>query len=198
MRRMMLGARALFAAVLMALLCSCGGNNTYSPDFSGGATPSLSVTVGPSSVTTNAGQNAVFTVTVSGSPGCSDSVTLSVSGLPDGAAASFSPSSVTPTPQGVTSTLTITIQAGTGNLNGDIRSAQGESSRAGRAVSTITVTASGCGLSDTGSAQLDVQSPSNLSLNTPDQAKGALTSRAASGTRGQISGIRVERTGLRS
>jgi hypothetical protein len=155
---MMSSARALLAAVPLALLCGCGGNNTYSPDFNSGATPTLTVSVGPSTVTTTAGQDGTFTVTVSGAPGCGDQVALSASGLPAGSTASFSPASVTPTAQGVTSTLTITTQPGTGDLNGEIRSAH---SRAGRAVSTITVTGAACGLTASGSAQLDVQPPSN-------------------------------------
>ena len=57
------------------------------PDFSIAATPDL--------VTTAAGTSANYTVTVTATAGFSGSVTFSVSGLPTGATATFTPSSVT-------------------------------------------------------------------------------------------------------
>ena len=65
---------------------SCGGVPT--PDFSIGATPS--------SVTADPGTNALYTVTLAPSNGYSGTVNLTVSGLPSGANASFSPATVVP------------------------------------------------------------------------------------------------------
>jgi hypothetical protein len=74
---------------------SCGGTPT--PDFSISATPS--------SVSVNAGTNALYTVTVTPSNGYGGTVNLTVSGLPSGATASFNPASMIP-PYG-SSTLTV-------------------------------------------------------------------------------------------
>src|SRR6266852_2518003 len=65
---------------------SCGA--VPGPDFSIGATPS--------SVTADPGTNAIYTVTLSPSNGYNGTVNLTVSGLPSGANASFSPASMVP------------------------------------------------------------------------------------------------------
>src|SRR5713226_8433163 len=65
---------------------SCGA--VPGPDFSIGATPS--------SVTADPGTNAIYTVTLSPSNGYNGTANLTVSGLPSGANASFSPASMVP------------------------------------------------------------------------------------------------------
>jgi hypothetical protein len=84
------------------------------------ATPDFSISATPSSQTVTPGNNATYTTTVGALNGFTDTVSLSISGLPTGATASFNPTSVagsgsstltvvtaTPTPTG-TYTLTIT------------------------------------------------------------------------------------------
>jgi hypothetical protein len=59
--------------------------------------PSFSLSVSPSSVSVTRGRTAAYTVTVTPSGGFTDPVSLSVSGLPGGATASFSPAQTTST-----------------------------------------------------------------------------------------------------
>jgi hypothetical protein len=70
-----------------------------------------------SSVTVTAGQTASFTVTVTpGSGGFPGAVSFSVSGLPTGAAATFTPTSVTPNGSAATTTLAVTTTSRTAEL----------------------------------------------------------------------------------
>jgi serine protease len=73
-------------------------------------TPDFSLSLNPSSVTVPAtGGTATYTVTITRTNGFSAAVSLSVSGLPSGAAGSFNPASTT----GNSSTLTVTVGAAT-------------------------------------------------------------------------------------
>ncbi len=56
--------------------------------------PNFSLSVGPSLSTLGTGANTTYNVTVSGFSGFTDSVSLSVSGLPAGVSASFNPASI--------------------------------------------------------------------------------------------------------
>jgi uncharacterized membrane protein len=58
------------------------------------APPDFSIALGPASVTVTAGGNATYTVSVGRTGGFSGSVSLTAGGLPSGATATFSPSSV--------------------------------------------------------------------------------------------------------
>ena len=60
---------------------------TSSPDFS--------ITASPSSQTVTSGSSTAYTVSISGSGGFTDGVTLSATGLPNGATASFGPNPIT-------------------------------------------------------------------------------------------------------
>ncbi len=156
--------RYLLTLIAAGLLFGCGGNDTYSPALvsGGGLAPSFRLAVAPASVTVTEGQTATYTVTVTALNGFSGVVGLSVSGLPAGATAVFSPASVTPTAQGVTSTLTITTTAGgTGNLSGTIKSVQltrPTATRAamGRANFPLTITGTSGNLTSSATAQLVV------------------------------------------
>ncbi|MFI1169098.1 glycoside hydrolase family 9 protein [Streptomyces sp. NPDC020801] len=75
-----------------------------------GTTQDFSVSTSPASGTVTAGSSATTTVNTSVTSGSAQSVSLSASGLPGGATASFSPSSVT---TGASSTLTITTDSTT-------------------------------------------------------------------------------------
>ena len=72
--------------------------------------PDFSIAASPSSRSVPAGSTASYTATVAGSTGFSDVVTFAVSGLPNGASASFTPSSVTGSGS---STLNVTTTAAT-------------------------------------------------------------------------------------
>ncbi len=74
------------------------------------AVPDFSIAASPSSRSVPAGSTASYTATVAGSTGFSDVVTFAVSGLPNGASASFTPSSVTGSGS---STLNVTTTAAT-------------------------------------------------------------------------------------
>ena len=77
-------------------------------------TPDFAIAATPSSRTIFQGNSATYDVTVTPSAGFTGTVTLSVSGLPAGASASFSPTSINitdATPK--TSTLTVTTSAST-------------------------------------------------------------------------------------
>ena len=158
------GCRALLCIVtasLAAFIVGCGGaNSTYNPALTGtGSNPaSFSLTVLPPSVTIAQGQTATYQATVNAVNGFASPVTLSVSGLPAGTTAAFSPASVTPTSAGATSTLTITTTAGgPGSLVGTIRSADG--TPVGR--STPTVTAAGAGITQQAAVTLVVTAAFN-------------------------------------
>ncbi len=76
------------------------------------ATPDFSVSCSPSSVSAAPGGSAASTCTVASTGGFGSAVGLACSGLPAGAACSFSPASVTPPANGSgTSALTVTVGA---------------------------------------------------------------------------------------
>jgi hypothetical protein len=72
--------------------------------------PNFSVTASPTTATANPTTPAIYTVTIGALNGFSSSVSLSASGLPAGATATFSPASISTSGS---STLTITTTAGT-------------------------------------------------------------------------------------
>jgi hypothetical protein len=80
------------------------------PGCSGTVTNDFSIAASPASGSVAAGSSATSTVSTAVVSGSAESVSLSASGLPSGAAASFSPTSVT---AGGSSTLTITTSTST-------------------------------------------------------------------------------------
>ena len=75
------------------------------------ATPDFSISASPSSQTVTSGSGTSYTVSISGSGGFSDNVTLSATGLPNGAAATFS---TNPVAGGSgSSTMNLTTTSGT-------------------------------------------------------------------------------------
>lgn len=79
--------------------------------------PSFVLGVAPGSATVTAGQSVTYTVTVTGQSGFSSAVSLAcAAGLPMGSSCSFSPTSVTPGTNPVTSTLTITTSTVSASL----------------------------------------------------------------------------------
>lgn len=75
----------------------------------GSGPPDFTLTVSPASQTVTAGQATTYTVQVTPAQGFSSTVSLSATGLPTGASASFSPASVA----SGSSTLTVNTSAGT-------------------------------------------------------------------------------------
>ncbi len=75
-----------------------------------GATPDYTLAATPASQSVNAGGSAGYTATLTSLNGYASTVNLSVSGLPAGAGAGFSPAAVTPSGS---STLTVTTGANT-------------------------------------------------------------------------------------
>jgi hypothetical protein len=72
--------------------------------------PTFAMTAGPSTQSAQAGQSATYTVSTAAIGGFNGGIGLSVSGMPSGMSASFSPATVSP---GGSSTLTVTVAAGT-------------------------------------------------------------------------------------
>lgn len=103
--------------------------------------PQFDVTVAPSSLTVARGQTASATVTVSSPNG--DPTNFSLSGLPAGVTASFTPNPVTPTPGG-TATATLNLSA---------------SATAATGVFPLTITATAGALTDSVPLSLSIPDP---------------------------------------
>jgi len=130
-------------SMVLALVWSivgCGSGSTKT-----GGAPAFTVHVAPGSNAVTAGQSSVYTVTVNAENGFSTPVDLAVSGLPNGATAAFSPASVTPTAQGVTSSLTVHTTVGTpvGTVTLAVTGTGG--GKTNHASATLVVNASGSG-----------------------------------------------------
>jgi hypothetical protein len=79
-------------------------------------TPEYTVSASPSTLTIVAGQSGTTTITVAPENGFSSQVNFACSGLPAGASCTFSPTSLSPNGQPVTTTLTIATTAATAFL----------------------------------------------------------------------------------
>ncbi len=121
-------------------------NDTPSQDFS--------VAVSPTSGAVNPGSSLTATVSTATTAGAPQTVNLSASGLPAGATASFSPSSVT---SGASSTLTIATTAAT--APGTYAVTISGTGTSGTRTATFTLTVNGTGGSCTGTNPTDVQIP---------------------------------------
>jgi hypothetical protein len=73
------------------------------------AKPDFSLGVNPTSQSVQQGQQAVYTVTATGTGGFAGTVSFSASGLPSGATSSFSPSSVTLSSSATSASSTLTV-----------------------------------------------------------------------------------------
>jgi uncharacterized membrane protein len=133
--------------------------------FTFAAASDFALAVNPSSVSGLPGATASYTVTLSTTNGYASPVNLSVTGLPAGATATFSPSSLTPTGSGSTSTLSVAIPTG-----------------ATAGTSSLTITAAGTDASTTthtASVALTVSAPT-----APDFSLSASPSSASVPTSG--------------
>ncbi|MFI1539565.1 glycoside hydrolase family 9 protein [Streptomyces anandii] len=122
-------------AVIGAALQQAAAGSGTAPDFSVGASPA--------SGTVTAGSSATTTVNTSVTSGSAQSVSLSASGLPGGATASFSPSSVT---AGANSTLTVTTDSTTpaGSYPVTIKGTAASGSHTTTYTLTVNTPAGGC------------------------------------------------------
>src|SRR6266550_2815930 len=76
--------------------------------------PGITLQISPASQSVTRGQSATYTVTATSTGGFTGSVALTVSGLPNSASATFSPTSVTLTSSGsATSTMTVATTSST-------------------------------------------------------------------------------------
>jgi subtilase family serine protease len=141
-------------------------------------TPDFSLSANPSSATIAAGSGASFTVSVAPSGGFSSTVSLSVSGLPSGAAASFSPQSL-----GGSGTSTLSISTGAGTPAGTY---------------TLTITGQGGGLTHTATVSLTIQaqaspnfsmsvSPGSSNIKAGNSASYTVTINSTGGFSGSVS-----------
>ena len=113
-------------------------------NWSASATPAFSVSVSPGSVSVMQGASVTATITVGSTNNFASAVSLSVSGLPSGVTATFSPASITPPANGtVSSTLTLTASttATVGSVNATVTGTSGATSNS--ATLTVAVTAAG-------------------------------------------------------
>jgi len=136
--------RAQFRYQGSASSCTTGSYNDHDDlIFAVGAgTPGFTVSASPTAVSVQQGSNATSTITVTSQNGFNSATTLSVSGLPTGVTAAFSPNPVTPPANGtVTSTLTFTA-----------------SSTAPSGTSTVTVTGTSGSLTQNATITLTVGS----------------------------------------
>jgi RHS repeat-associated protein len=102
------GSASSFTATLSVADDASGSPQTTTLSGTGTVAPSYTVTATPASQTVKAASAATYTVNVAAQNGTfASAVTLTASGLPTGATASFSPASVTPGNTSAASTLTI-------------------------------------------------------------------------------------------
>jgi len=106
-----LGAGTAAAGTYTVTITGTGGGKTHSTTVSftvtTSPTPDFALTVSPSSVSTASGSASTATASTTVSGGFNSSVALSVSGVPSGATATFSPTSIA-APGSGSSTLTLT------------------------------------------------------------------------------------------
>lgn len=98
--------KAMKAALIgIALLLAGAGTLSAAPQ---NPKPGITAQVSPASQSVQQGQGAVYTVSLTSTGGFSGAVSLSVAGLPSGAAGTFSPASVT-LASGTTATATLNV-----------------------------------------------------------------------------------------
>jgi hypothetical protein len=143
--------RYLLTIIAAGLLFGCGANDTFNPALIGNG-GSFRLAASPPQNNVTAGNTVTYTVTGTSTGPFNSPVSLSASGLPQGATATFNPNPFTPTPNGTDSILTINTG---GTLNGTIKSAK-IGAGASRATFIIVITGSGGGVTASTTVQLDV------------------------------------------
>ncbi len=113
------------------------------------SSPSFTLTAVPASQAVTPGTNAAYTLNVAASGGFTGTVSLSATGLPNGATASFSPSSITTSG---TSTLTVSTTSSTPSASYSltITGTSGSLSQTAGAVLVVSTTDSACDVNKDG------------------------------------------------
>ena len=149
--------------------------------YAAAARPDFTVGLNPTSQSVAQGATATYTVTAAGSGGLSGAVGWSISGVPSGAIASFSPSSspVTSTAAG-TSTLTVQVGKSTavGTYNLTVTGTSGKTKRTVAATLTVTRALNG--------AFTVSASPSSVAVGPGSTAVYTVTVKAADGFTGSV------------
>lgn len=117
-RSAQLGDWCIAVAILILTGCGGGGGGSFV------ATPSFTLSAGPTNPSVGQGGSTTTTITVSDQNGFNGSVTLAASGLPGGVTASFNPAStattsvltLTASGTATTGTITVTITGTSGSL----------------------------------------------------------------------------------
>jgi hypothetical protein len=157
----------------VAAIVQIQGQNSSNPTFAISATPT--------SQTVAQGSGTTYTATVTGSNGFSDGVTLSASGLPSGAGATFSPLSVTGSG---TSTMSVTTSATTPPGTYNVTVTGTDAGTQGASVQNTSVTlvvTSSAGASFTVSAL-----PASLTLKRGSNGKYTVTVTPSNGFTGKV------------
>jgi subtilisin-like proprotein convertase family protein len=150
-------------------------------------TPDFTISATPASQTVTQGGSTSYTATVTSVNGFSSATTLSVSGLPSGASAGFSPNPVTPPAGGSTgSTLSVTTAAGTpaGTYTLTITGTSGALSHS----TTVTLAVQSAGGGGGNQVQTFSASP-NLAI--PDNNTTGITSTISVGSSMTITSVSV-------
>jgi hypothetical protein len=131
--------RRKIAAALLVALAALGGTV-----YAQGGKPDFSIAPSPSSQTVDSGKATAYSVTVTRANGFTGAVSFSVSGLPSGASAGFSPATVSAS----SNSTTLTVQTSSATAAGSY---------------SLTIVAVSGNLSHSASVALTMQAPS-----TPD------------------------------
>ena len=144
------------------------------------SSPNFSMSASPSSRTITRGSQTSYTATVTPSGGFTGNVSLGVSGLPSGASATFSPTSVTITSGAGNSTLNVTTNSSTpaGTYMLTISGTNGALNHS----TTVTLTV------NTGSPSFSIAvSPSSQTVTRPNSTAYTVTVTATNGFTGRVS-----------
>jgi len=142
--------KALVIVAAAAALAACGGGGDDAPTGTGGQTPTLSLSLSPTTLSVAQSGSGTVGVTIARGGGLTANVDLSIEGAPTGVTGTFSPASLA---NGVTaSTLTLnassTATAGTANVTIRAKST-GVSDQTATVALTVTAASSGGGFTIT-------------------------------------------------
>jgi hypothetical protein len=118
-------------------------NANFTITSGGTSTPDFALSANPSSVTTAQGASTSSTISSTPSGGFASTISLSTTGVPTGASATFAPTSI-----GASGSSTLTLRAGTaspGTYTVTVRGVSGSLTRATTVTFTVTTTGGGGG-----------------------------------------------------
>lgn len=148
------------------------------------SSPNFSVTASPSSQSAAPGTNAVYSITVTPSGGFTGGVSLSATGLPTGASATFNPNSITTSGS---STLTVTTTGSTtpASYSLTITGTSGSLVRTAAATMVVTTTNNACDVNKDGTVNIvDAQVAANNTMSCTGTGFQAFYSQVITGILG--------------